>query len=186
MSQTLKFNIRLFLMSFLIALSTSAFSQTTQSNNAAYALSSGDVISITVFAEPDLSIEEVKLNETGSFSYPFIGEINAQGLTALQLQTKISQTLSGDYLVNPRVTVSILNYRQFYISGEIKQPDGYPFQPGLTVRRAVALAGGLTERASESKMTLIRESDSTKTPERVDMEDLIMPGDTLTIDQGFF
>lgn len=164
----------------LISLNLSA------NTNAEYKLSSGDVISITVFAEPDLSIEEIKLNETGSFSYPFIGEIKAQGLTASQLQDKIKQTLSGDYLVNPKVTVSILEYRQFYISGEVKNPDGYPFQPGLTVRRAIALAGGLTERASERRITVIREIDPQKIPRKITMEDQVMPGDTITIDQGFF
>jgi len=178
----MQFYARLTLLSIL-----SFFSLTIHANNnAEYTLSSGDVISITVFAEPDLSIEEIKLNETGSFSYPFIGEIDAQGLTAQELQKKITKTLSGDYLVNPKVTVSILEYRQFYISGEVENPDGYPFQPGLTVRRAIALAGGLTERASERRMTIIREIDPQKTPRKVNMEDLIMPGDSITIDQGFF
>ena len=163
-----------------------AFANSNKSTNSEYKLSSGDVISITVFAEEDLSFESIKLDESGSFSYPFIGEVKAQGLTANQLQKKITTTLTGDYLVRPRVSISILEYRQFYISGEVKQPDGYPFQPGLTVRRAVALAGGLTERASERRMTIIRETDTSKTPKYVDMEDLVMPGDTITIDQGFF
>ncbi|GAB6069246.1 polysaccharide biosynthesis/export family protein [Thiomicrorhabdus hydrogeniphila] len=182
----MKFYARLLISLFiLISLNTYASGSTT-SSNAKYELSSGDVISITVFAEPDLSIDEIKLNETGSFSYPFIGEIKAQGLTAPELQKKITTALSGDYLINPKVTVSILKYRQFYISGEVKNPDGYPFQPGLTVRRAIALAGGLTERASERRMSIIRETDPRKIPKTVNMEDLIMPGDTVTIDQGFF
>lgn len=163
-----------------------AWSATTQNTNTDYTLSSGDVISITVFSEDDLSLESIKLDESGSFSYPFIGQVKAEGLTASQLQQKITKALTGDYLVKPRVSVTILEYRQFYISGEVKQPDGYPFQPGLTIRRAIALAGGLTERASERRMTIIRESDASKTPKYVDMEDLVMPGDSITIDQGFF
>lgn len=151
-----------------------------------YQLSSGDVISVKVFAEPELSFEKIKLTENGSLNYPFIGEIQAKGLTAVELQNRITKRLKGDYLVNPRVSVSVLEYRQFFISGEVKNPDGYPYQPGLTVRRAVALAGGLTERASERRMTIIRESDPAKKPLYVNMEDLVMPGDTLTIDQGFF
>jgi len=178
----MKFYGRLFLLSFFTLFANNAVAN----SNSEYQLSSGDVISITVFGEPDLSLETIKLNETGSFSYPFIGEINAQGLSASALQDKITKTLSGDYLVNPKITVSILEYRQFYISGEVKNPDGYPFQPGLTVRRALALAGGLTERASERRMTVIRETDPAKQPRQVTMEDLVMPGDTITIDQGFF
>lgn len=151
-----------------------------------YRLAAGDVLSITVFAEPDLSFSEIKLTENGGFTYPFIGEIKAQGLTAIELEKTITQKLEGDYLVNPKVTVSVLQYRQFFITGEVKDPDGYPYQPGMTVRRAIALAGGLTERASERKMTVVREADKDKSPQYVDMEDFIMPGDTLTIDQGFF
>lgn len=175
---------RLLIITLSLLLINTAIANDT--NNAEYKLSSGDVISITVFAEEDLSFESIKLDESGSFSYPFIGEVKANGLTAPQLQKKLTQILSGDYLINPKVSISILEYRQFYISGEVKNPDGYPFQPGLTVRRAIALAGGLTERASEKRMTIIRETDHNKTPKYVNMEDLVMPGDTITIDQGFF
>jgi len=151
-----------------------------------YELSSGDVISITVFNEPDLSLKTIKLNENGGFNYPFLGEIDAKGLTSLKLQQKVTQLLTGDYLINPKVSVSVIEYRQFYITGEVKTPGGYPFQPGLTVRKAIALAGGLTERASENKMTIIRETDPNNRPLKVGMDDLVMPGDSLTIDQGFF
>jgi len=178
--------LRLIITLNLILMSALAWADTTKDTNTDYQLSSGDVISITVFAEPDLSFESLKLNDAGSFSYPFLGEVNAQGLTALQLQNKIAAKLKGDYLVNPKVSVSILEYRQFYISGEVKKPGGYPYQPGLTVRRAAALAGGLTERASERRMTIIREADKNKKPKYVSMEDRVMPGDTITVGQGFF
>lgn len=171
---------------FLLALMAFVISTFAIADNNQYKLSSGDVISIKVFAEPDLSIEEIKLTEQGKFTYPFVGEINAKGLTALQLQNKIKDTLTGDYLVNPRVSVSVLEYRQFYISGEVKEPNGYPYQPGLTIRRAIALAGGMTERASERRITIIRENDPLKKPNYVTLEDLVMPGDSVTIDQGFF
>lgn len=151
-----------------------------------YKLSSGDVISIKVFSEPDLSFDSIKLTENGSFNYPFIGEIKAQGKTAVQLQNTIKNKLSGDYLINPRVSVSVLEYRQFFISGEVKSPAGYAYQPGLTIRRAIALAGGLTERASERKITIVREADPNKKSVYVDLDDLVMPGDSVNIDQGFF
>ncbi|MCY1379992.1 hypothetical protein D9M69_677670 [compost metagenome] len=68
----------------------------------------------------------------------------------------------------------------------MKIPGGYPFQPGLTLRRAVALAGGLTERASDKRITIIRDSDASRTPVSATLDTLVMPGDTITIDQGFF
>ena len=151
--------------------------------NASYKLASGDVISISVFGEPDLSVTDLRLTDAGSFSYPFIGEVLAKGKTAAEIEQLIVNKLNGDYLVDPRVSVSVLTYREFYISGEVKSPGGYPFQPGLTLRRAVALAGGLTERASEGRITIIRDNQS---PEPATLDSPVKPGDSINIDQGFF
>ena len=153
---------------------------------AQYQLSSGDVIRISVFGEGDLSFDSIRLNESGAFSYPFLGEVVARGLTAQQLESRIRDGLRGEYLIDPKVSVSVLEYRQFFISGEVRSAGGYAYQPGLTVRRAIALAGGLTDRASQRRMTIIRESDSSKRPQPVTMDSPVMPGDSIHIDQGFF
>ena len=154
--------------------------------NSQYKLASGDVIRINVFGEQDLSFEELRLTDAGTFSYPFIGEVKAKGKTAAEIEQIIIDKLQGDYLIDPRVSVSVLTYREFFISGEVKTPGGYPFQPGLTLRRAVALAGGLTERASEKRITIIRDQDESRTAVAADLDTRVMPGDTITIDQGFF
>ncbi|QLC74721.1 polysaccharide export protein [Pseudomonas sp. LPB0260] len=167
-----------------ILLSISGFAQA--EGNSQYRLASGDVIRISVFGEQDLSFEELRLTDAGTFSYPFVGEVRAKGKTAAEIEQIIIDKLQGDYLIDPRVSVSVLEYREFFISGEVKTPGGYPFQPGLTLRRAVALAGGLTERASESRITIIRDHDESRTPEVANLDTRVMPGDTITIDQGFF
>ena len=154
--------------------------------NATYRLASGDVIRINVFGEQDLSIEEIRLTDAGSFSYPFIGEVQARGKTAAELEQLLTARLKGDYLIDPRVSVSVLKYREFYISGEVKLPGGYPYQPGLTLRRAIALSGGLTELASTGRITIIRDQDPSRTPEKASLDTPVHPGDSITIDQGFF
>ena len=154
--------------------------------NSSYKLASGDVINISVFGEPDLSVKELRLTDAGSFSYPFIGEVQAKGKTAAEIEQLIVARLKGDYLIDPRVSVSVLQYREFFISGEVKAPGAYPFQPGLTLRRAVALAGGLTERASEGRITIIRDNNPDRIPEPATLETPVKPGDSITIDQGFF
>lgn len=154
--------------------------------NSTYKLASGDVISINVFGETDLSFEELRLTDAGTFSYPFIGEVQGKGKTAAEIEQLLIDKLKGDYLVDPRVSVSVLKYREFFISGEVKTPGGYAFQPGLTLRRAVALAGGLTERASEQRITIIRDQDATRKPEAATLDTQVLPGDTITIEQGFF
>ncbi len=177
-------SLRYYLCIVLCFLSGGLMAQQMQSST--YQLSSGDVIRINVFGEPDLSFEQVRLNDAGIFSYPFIGEVRAKGKTALEIEQTLTEKLKGDYLVDPRVSVSVLEYREFYIGGEVKQPGGYKFQPGLTIRRAVALAGGLTERASEKRVSIIRDQDPSRTPEGASLDAVVMPGDTITIEQGFF
>ncbi|MBR9827622.1 MAG: polysaccharide export protein [Oceanospirillales bacterium] len=154
--------------------------------NSQYTLGSGDVISINVFGEEDLTFEQIRLNDAGIFSYPFLGEVRANGRTAIEIESIIIRGLKGDYLIDPKVSVSILEYRDFFVNGEVKAPGGYPFKPGLTLRKAVALAGGLSERASESKISIIREEGANKRTFKATMDTPVMPGDIITIDQSFF
>lgn len=154
--------------------------------NATYKLSSGDVIRISVFGEPDLSVAQVRLTDAGTFSYPFIGEVRARGKTAVELERILVDALSNDFLVDPRVSISVLEYREFYMIGEVKQPGNYKYQPGLNLRRAIAMAGGLTERASTNRITVVRDQDVNRKPQRINLDAPVLPGDTINIDQGFF
>jgi protein involved in polysaccharide export with SLBB domain len=151
----------------------------------AYKLDSGDKISITVFDEPDLGLQ-VQISNASTISYPFLGELKVKGLTPGELESRITQGLKGPYLIDPKVSVTVQEYRPFYINGEVKQSGGYPFQPGLTLRRAVSLAGGFTERASKTKMTVIRDMDPEKKSVNIGLDDWVYPGDAVTIEQSFF
>ena len=115
-----------------------------------------------------------------------MGEVRARGKTAAELERDLVAALTGDFLVDPRVSISVLEYREFYISGEVNSPGGYKYQPGLNLRRAIALAGGLTERASTNRITVVRDQDSGRKPERISLDAPVLPGDTINIDQGFF
>jgi polysaccharide export outer membrane protein len=149
-----------------------------------YRLGTGDLIQIQVHDEADLTLE-ARITDAGVIHYPFIGDIRVTGRTLAQLQEQITAGLRGDYLVDPKVSVSILDYRAFYINGEVKNPGGFPFKPGLTVHKAVALAGGLTERASSSKIYIIPESAPNQR-KQAGMNTPVGPGDIVTIEQSFF
>lgn len=150
-----------------------------------YTLGSGDKIRIHVYGEEDLGIETL-LSDAGTLAYPFLGELRVLGLTAGELQQKITLGLLGDYLIDPKVSVTILEYRQFYINGEVVKPGGLAFKPGLTIRKAVSLAQGFTDRASKSNIFVISDSDPTQTPVRVDQNSAVRPGDIITVEQSFF
>ena len=150
-----------------------------------YRLGVGDRIQVLVYDEPDLSLEYT-LSDAGTISYPFLGELVVKGLTIGELERRITDGLKGPYLVDPKVNVTIKEYRQFYIHGEVEKSGGYAYQPGLTLRKAVSIAGGLTERASEKKIFVIREGDPKREGVPIGMDDPVYPGDTVTVEQSFF
>lgn len=154
--------------------------------DSSYQLESGDMISIKVYEEEELTFENIRLTDAGTVSFPFLGEVSAKGKTTFELTQIITVGLKDGYLINPRVTVSIDEYREFFINGEVEKPGGYPFKPGLTLRKAVAIAGGLTERASEKKMYIIKDKDPEKKTHKIGMDATVLPGDIVTIEQGFF
>jgi len=151
-----------------------------------YRLASGDVISIQVLGEEDLRRERIRLSDAATISYPILGEIKLFGKTVAELETLIREGLKGRYLVNPQVTVTIVEYRNFFINGQVERPGGYPYIPGLTVRKAVSLAGGFKERASKEKIFVIRDDDRSQTPQRVDQNAAVRPGDIITVEESFF
>ena len=151
-----------------------------------YKLAPGDLITITVFGEEDLTKPKMRLTDAGTISYPVLGEIQVLGKTVGELAKDIADGLRGRYLVNPRVTVTIDEYRPFFINGQIGKPGSYPYQPGLTVSKAVTIAGGFTERASQDKIFLVHENDRSGKRSKVGLYDLIHPGDTITVEESFF
>jgi len=160
-----------------------------QANAAAlstYRLNSGDVISIRVFGEDEFSREKIRLTDAGTVSFPILGEILVLGSTVGEIEKLLTDRLKGRYLVNPRVSVWIEEYRSFFVSGMVEKPGAYPFQPGLNVRKAVSIAGGFKERASVSKIFIVRDKDAAHRPTKVDLNADVGPGDTITVEESFF
>lgn len=162
-------------------------------NDLAYQLGAGDVISISVYDEPDLSVESVSIGLSGSISFPLLGQIQVSGLSPEQLENSLLKGLKGPYLIEPSITVSIVEYRPFYISGEVEKPGSYPFHPGLTIDKAVSISGGFTERASKGSIyvthdnpELIGEDNQQAQRESVELYDVVRPGDVITVEQSFF
>jgi polysaccharide biosynthesis/export protein VpsN len=162
-----------------------AFAQ--QANQlSSYKLGAGDLITIRVLGEDDLKREKVRLSDAATISFPVLGEIRVKGMTVGALEEYITKGLKGRYLLDPQVTVSIDEYRNFFVNGEVEKPGGYPYSPGLTVRKAISIAGGFKERASRDKVSIIRDDDTSQTPKRVDLNTMVQPGDIVTIDSSFF
>jgi len=150
-----------------------------------YILDTGDEIKIAVYDEPDLTVEII-INDDGFINFPLIGSISVKGKTTSQVQTIIHDGLVGDYILNPSVQVDIITYRPFYIHGEVKKPGAYPYQPGMRIDQAVALAGGFTGRESKTKIYIKKSISDEVVNENVNLTSTISAGDTITIEQSFF
>ncbi|MBF0142671.1 MAG: polysaccharide export protein [Magnetococcales bacterium] len=150
-----------------------------------YRLGPGDKIQIAVNDEPDLT-QETKINLNGKISYSFLGEIEVAGLTVKELEEKIHSLLLDGYLRQPVVAVTVVEHRIYFVNGEVSKAGGYPYQPGLTVRKAVVLAGGFNERADPEAVRVIRGSDPLYKEVPIGLDDAVYPGDILTVPESFW
>lgn len=173
------------LMAITLSIVGIAYTLSATAQNGAYTLGPGDLIQIQVYGEDDLDVQ-TRVPGDGMLSYPFLGEFNVQGLTPHQLRNVIANGLADKYLKDPNVQVYVIEYRPVYITGEVKKPGGYPYVPGLTVHKAVSLAGGLTGLASTRNIFITREGQDAGEPEEAKLSTPVGPGDTLFIDEGFF
>ncbi len=150
-----------------------------------YRLGPGDALRVTVFRHEDLS-GEFRLDGDGYFALPLVGEILGGGRTSRQLENEIEGALkSGGYLVEPQVSIQVLNYRPFYIIGEVNNPGSFEYVNGMTVINAVALAGGFTYRADQDDIVISRGGSSGPELEAApDTE--VLPGDIIEVQERFF
>jgi len=126
------------------------------------------------------------VNGAGNVSLPLIGEIPAASKSTSELKTNIETALSNGYLKQPRVNVELLNYRPFYVLGEVETSGEYPYSENMTVLKAVATAGGLTYRANK-KLVFIKRTGTTS-EERYELTATtpVQPGDTIRIGERLF
>ena len=152
---------------------------------AAYRMGIGDRVRIDVFGEPDLSIE-ASLDGTGHIAYPLLGTVLARLKTASELERSIRDGLAAGYLVDPDVRVTVVQYRPFYTIGQVKRPGAYPYVSGLTVEKALAIAGGITDLASTRQIFLLREDATQSKRFKVGLDFPVLPGDTLMVEESLF
>lgn len=150
-----------------------------------YELDTGDRIRVTVFGHEDLS-GEFEIDGSGRVSLPLISQIKASGLTLREIERDITNKLKPDFLKNPRVSVDVLNYRPFYIIGEVKKPGSYSYVNGMTIVNAVALAGGYTYRARENNVLITRATDPEKSQQPADHLTTVLPGDVIEVPERYW
>ena len=145
-----------------------------------YRIGPNDVIRVQVFGEEDLTVES-KVSGEGKINYPLLGMIPVDGRTIEELQQELTVRLAAGFVRQPKVSVSIVRHRNFYVSGEVRTPGGYPYEEGLTVEKALSLAGGLTEKADKQGLKVTRLTDGRIVTLTIGPDDVIRPNDSLMV-----
>lgn len=143
-----------------------------------YVLGPGDELNIVVYNHEDLS-GLFTISESGAISLPLVGEIPAAGRTVDEVRQDYTKRLTNGYLIDPRVSVNISTYRPFFIIGGVNQPGAYPYQTGMTILHAIALAGGHSDLAIRSAAPMLLRGGGV--PEAVSVRTPVYPGDVIEI-----
>jgi polysaccharide export outer membrane protein len=124
-----------------------------------YTVKPGDVLSIAVWKEPDLT-GPVLVRPDGAFSFPLAGQVDARGKTVMQLQQTVSDRLKK-FISDPVVTVSIQEIRgnKIYVLGQVNRPGEFIVNPRVDVMQALSMAGGTTPFASLGDITILRREE---------------------------
>jgi protein involved in polysaccharide export with SLBB domain len=148
-------------------------------------LAPGDKITVTVYGEDKLS-GNYQLDQSGQISLPLAGTIKAQGLTQNELEDVLAKKFRSQYLKDPKVTVTIASLQPYYIIGEVKNPGQFPYQSGLNVLTAMAIAGGPTYRANRTKVEIQRRGEGSMHEYPISESVPILPGDVLRVPERYF
>jgi polysaccharide biosynthesis/export protein len=146
-----------------------------------YRLAPGDMVRIITYGEDPLT-GEFRVSDRGSIALPLAGSVNAAGQTPHQLEEAVAAVLKKrGMLTKPSVSVEVSTYRPIYVLGEVNKPGQYPYQPGMTMVSAAAVAGGFTYRAVQDYASVVRTVDSDSVEGKVSREELVQPGDVITV-----
>jgi polysaccharide biosynthesis/export protein len=139
-----------------------------------YTISSQDVLAIDVFGVPELSQTSLQVDTAGTIAMPFIGRVQAVGLTTSQLSQRIAAQLDRRYVKDPIVTVTIKDAasQKVTVDGQVTQPGIYEISPNTTLTQAVALAKGPSNIADTHSVAIVRVGDNGRTITSYDLDQI--------------
>jgi polysaccharide export outer membrane protein len=139
-----------------------------------YRIGPRDLLTITVFREPELSVEEMPVDVSGKLSYPLIGEIQAVGLTAEELSRGIADRLNRKYLRDARVSVAIADAVNYAVTveGQVMKPGIYPIKGRATLTQAVAMGEGVSVDGQSDDVIILRTINGQRYAARFDLSQI--------------
>ncbi|MEQ1954794.1 polysaccharide biosynthesis/export family protein [Mesorhizobium sp. CN2-181] len=153
--------------------------------NEPYRLGAGDRVRVTVFEQDSLT-NTYSVNSAGFIAFPLVGSVPARGSSVQELEAALAAKLREGFLRDPDVSVEVDQYRPVFVMGEVGAAGQYSYVPGLTVQKAVAMAGGFTPRANQGSVDITRDINGKVMTGRVLTSDPLMPGDTVYVRERLF
>ncbi|MGE3361868.1 MAG: polysaccharide biosynthesis/export family protein [Rhizobiaceae bacterium] len=153
--------------------------------NYPYQLGAGDRVRVTVFEQDSLT-NTYSVDQSGYLAFPLVGSIPARGRTVQQVETTLADKLRQGFLRDPDVSVEVDRYRPIFVMGEVGAAGQYSYVPGLTVQKAVAIAGGFSPRANQATVDITRDINGKVMTGRVITSDPLLPGDTIYVRERLF
>jgi protein involved in polysaccharide export with SLBB domain len=150
-------------------------------------LGPGDVIDVKFRFTPELNYQQT-IRPDGKITLQMVEEVMAEGLTPEGLDKHLTQLYSTK-LKSPEITVIVVSLKKplIYVTGQVKRPDAYNLERGTTVLKAITMAGGFTELASQSDVKIIRTADGKdQVIENVSFNEKLMPEDVMVVPESFF
>ncbi|WP_347272754.1 polysaccharide biosynthesis/export family protein [Candidatus Kuenenia sp.] len=171
----------------LLCTTSFAFSADNISNNE-YVVGPEDILDIRVWDNEDMD-RMVEVSQNGAFTFPLIGKVDAEGLSVFALEILMEKKfLEGGYLVSPQVTIKVEKYqsKKVYVVGEVITPGEYDWKNSMTVRQAIAQAGGVTEKASPRRVIVVRTKDGKEKEYKAKLDALVKPKDIIRVPVRYF
>lgn len=160
-----------------------------------YTIGPQNTIQIKIFGEGNLN-QIYRVDEAGYITHALTGRIRLGGLSVSQAEKAMEKALRGDYIINPRVTIFVLEHSRFSVLGEVRKPGTYEIQGRVSLMEAISMAGGLTPVASQGDVKIVHRSEDHESTETVDVGRMsrgeikkriyMEPDDVIMVSKSFF
>ena len=167
-----------------------AAAQAVATADAGYKIGPQDVLRVDVWKETEIS-RSVPVRPDGKISLPLLNDVQASGLTAMELANNITEGLKK-FINNPQVTVTVteINSRRVYVTGEVTRPGAFPLLPNMTALQALTSASGFTQFANPKKAYVLRNENGKQVKHPFNYKAVVdgkqddiplQPGDTIVV-----
>ena len=155
-------------------------------NGTSYKLGVGDQIRLLTFGVEQLS-GTFRVDDSGDIEIPLVGSFHAAGRSTRELRLALAAELEARKLLHaPSLSIEVVEYRPIFVLGEVNRPGQYPYQPGMKMLTAVAVAGGFTYRAVHDHVQALRSSSPIPVTGRANLDAFVVPGDVITVLERYF